>query len=164
MRMKVLFVISIAVLFPLLANSQSDTVRSVSAPQLCMTCLDIPDGFVQSEKNPGAFSHPSTNSSITVYSFEGQNIIDFKEGMNEDYFELQSMSLVNEFKLQTDKKQEVTVFKVSTADKEYVHYYVITGDYNHVIFALMSYPLKYESLVDELLLTSMKTLKRPSHD
>ena len=119
-------------------------------------CVTAPEGFVVSKAFNG-YIHYQTSSTILIQYVEKATYLQLAEGMDEAFFSRNKLNLVSKTPFETEDGVSGIIFSCTFTLKEaeFVRDIVYLGDLNNTLWLNITYPVMVESMVKELLMSSI---------
>lgn len=148
-------------------NSQEDSLI-VIVPEISDAPLNLltpPEGFEVSGGFNG-YIHFGTSSAIIMTLIEKVNYMKLVEGMTDEYWERNKLTLVSEEEVKTDHGYIGKSYKLTFVleEREFIRYMVYVGDLNNTLWLNITYPKLAEELVEPEILKCIQSVNLNPED
>ncbi|MFT5858393.1 MAG: hypothetical protein ACI865_000480 [Flavobacteriaceae bacterium] len=151
------------------STEQSDDSLIFVLPQESnaeLTLIVPPEGFEPTDKFNG-YLHVQASSGIIMTMIENANHVKMDEGMTDDFFKANQLTLIERKDIKSDNLVSGTLYKCSftTGETPFIRYIVFAGDLNKTLILHITYPSKIEGLVEPEILKSIQSITlNPTRD
>ncbi|MDG1429084.1 MAG: hypothetical protein P8M19_06130 [Crocinitomicaceae bacterium] len=131
-----------------------------------LNLIIAPEGFEPTDKFNG-YLHAQASSGIIMTMIENANYFKIAEGMTDDFFRANKLTLVNKKEFTSDNSVTGVQYKCSfiTNDTPFIRYIVFAGDLNKTLWLNITYPSEIETIVEPEIVKSLQTITlKPSRD
>jgi len=146
----------------LFAQDSTDTIIHVIPlkKKAALNLIDTPVGF---EKSPdfNGYIHYQASSAIIMTFIENANYIKISEGMDEAFYAENQLKFIEDTSFVSDNSVPGNAYKLNfkTNDVDYIRYMVYAGDLNNTLWLNITYPVKYEALMQPVIMNVIKSIR-----